>query len=288
MPVVGGSPVVLCDAVDARGGSWSRKGDILFGTAYQSIFHVSALGGKATPATLLDEAGGENSHWFPFFLPDGNRFLYYVMADDPERRGVYLESLDHRYPKRRIVVADGFCFALALDPEKKIYYLLSEQAGKIAAQIFDVDRGELSGPSHILLERPGMVSVSDTGVLVIRKFGQDLSRLVWRDRKGREVGALGGPADYEGVHLSPDDRFAAITKQDPGSGQSKIWIASVPDGLLEPLSDSNRASNPTWSVDSGTVYYNDDRRGVLVASSCVSTRGGRGGDGDRRGAANAC
>jgi hypothetical protein len=33
-----------------------------------------------------------------------------------------------------------------------------------------------------------MVSVSDTGVLVIRKFGQDLSRLVWRDRTGREVG----------------------------------------------------------------------------------------------------
>jgi eukaryotic-like serine/threonine-protein kinase len=270
MPAVGGSPVVLCDAMDARGGSWSRNGDILFGTAYQSVFHVPASGGKATPVTQVDEAGGEYSHWFPLFLPDGNRFLYYVMADDPEKRGVYLESLDHRHPKRRVVVADGFCFALALDPEKKIYYLLSQQTGKIAAQIFDVDRGELSGPLRILLERPGMVSVSDTGVLVIRKFGQDLSRLVWRDRTGREVGVLGGPADYESVHLSPDDRFVAITRQD--QVRSKIWIASLPDGRLEPLSDSNLATNPTWSSDSGTVYYNDSRRGVLVRRR-VSPRG---------------
>jgi Tol biopolymer transport system component len=185
---------------------------------------------------------------------------------------VYLESLDHRQPKRRVVVADGFCFALALDPEKKNYYLLSQQTGKIAAQIFDVDRGELLGPSRILLDRPGMLSISDTGVLVIRKFGQDLSRLVWRDRTGREVGVLGVPADYEGVHLSPDDRFAAITKLDPGSVQTNIWIASLPDGLMEPLSDSNRTTNPTWAVDSGTIYYNDHRREVLLRRR-VSPRG---------------
>jgi Tol biopolymer transport system component/DNA-binding winged helix-turn-helix (wHTH) protein len=271
MPAVGGSPMVLCDAVDARGGSWSRNGDILFGTAYQSVFHVSASGGKATRVTQVDRAGGENSHWFPLFLPDGNRFLYDVKADDPEKRGVYLESLDHRQPKRRLLVADG-PFTLALDPDKKIYYLLSQQTGKIAAQIFDVDRGELSGPSRILLDRPGMVSVSDTGVLVIRKFGQDLSRLVWRDRAGRVVGVLGVPADYEGVHLSPDDRFAAVTRQDQVSGHTKIWIASLPDGKMEPLSDSNRATNPTWSVDSGTVYYNDNRRGVLLRRR-VSPRG---------------
>jgi Tol biopolymer transport system component len=117
MPAVGGSPMVLCDAVDARGGSWSRNGDILFGTAYQSVFHVSASGGKATPVTQVDRAGGESSHWFPLFLPDGNRFLYDVKADDPEKRGVYLESLDHRQPKRRLVMADG-PFALAFDPDK--------------------------------------------------------------------------------------------------------------------------------------------------------------------------
>jgi Tol biopolymer transport system component len=222
--------------------------------------------------TQVDKAAGEDSHWYPLFLPDGNRFLYSAITDDPEKRGLYLESLDHRQPKRHLVVADGFCCAIALYPEKKIYYLLSEQAGKIAAQIFDVDRGELSGPSRILLDRPGMLSVSDTGTLVIRKFGQDTSRLVWRDRTGRELGVLGTPDDYWGVHLSPDDRFVAITMHQPISIHTRIWIASLPDGLLEPLSDSNHAVNPIWSQDSKTVYYNDDRRGVLLRRN-VSPRG---------------
>jgi Tol biopolymer transport system component/DNA-binding winged helix-turn-helix (wHTH) protein len=271
IPAVGGSPVVLCDAVDARGGTWSRRGDILFGTAYGPVFQVSASGGEATPVTQVEETAGEASHTFPLFLPDGNRFLYYVRADDPEKRGVYLQSLDHRYPKRRLVVGDG-SFAIALDPEKKIHYLLSEQAGKIAAQLFDVARAELSGPSRILLDRPGFLSVSDTGTLVIRKFGQDTSRLVWRDRTGRELGVLGTPGDYEGIHLSPDDRFALITRQETVSGHTKIWIISLPDGLLEPLSDSDHAVNPTWSEDGKTVYYNDDKRGMLLRRS-VSPRG---------------
>jgi eukaryotic-like serine/threonine-protein kinase len=271
MPAVGGSPVVLCEAVDMRGGTWSRRGDILFGSAYGPVFHVSVSGGKATRVTQVDASGGELSHGFPFFLPDGNRFLYSVMADDPEKRGVYMESLDHRQSKRRLVVADG-PFALALDPEKKVYVLLSEQAGKIAAQMFDVNRGELWGPSHILLDRPGFLSVSDTGTLVIRKFGQDTSRLVWRDRTGRELGVLGPPGDYEGVHLSPNDRFVAITRLEPFGAHARIWIASLPDGLLEPFSDSNHTVNPMWSEDSRTVYYNDDRRGVLLRRS-VSPRG---------------
>jgi len=117
-----------------------------------------------------------------------------------------------------------------------------------------------------------MPYVSDTGTLVIRKFGQNTSRLVWRDRTGRELGVLGTPGDYEGVHLSPDDRFAAITKLEPVSGHTKIWIDSLPDGLLEPLSDSNHAVNPMWSEDSRAVYYNDDRRGLLLRRS-MSPRG---------------
>jgi eukaryotic-like serine/threonine-protein kinase len=271
MPAVGGSATVLCDVPDARGGSWSRGGKIIFGTAFQSIFEVDEAGGQAIRVTQLDQAAGENSHWAPIFLPDGNRFLYFAWTDDPDKRGVYLESLDHRQTKRRVLVADG-SFTLARDPEKKVYYLLSQQSGKIAAQMFDVDRGELSGPSRILLDRTGMISVSDNGVLVIRAFGQEMSRLVWLDRAGREVGTLGAPGNYQGIHLSPDDRFAVVTRQDSMSGQSKVWIAALPDGVLEPLSDLNRATNPTWSKDGGTVYYNDERRGALLRRA-VSPRG---------------
>jgi serine/threonine protein kinase/Tol biopolymer transport system component len=271
MPVVGGSAVALCDAPEDRGGSWGRGGVIIFGLNHQAIFQVAESGGKATLATQLDKAAGENSQRYPIFLPDGNRFLYFSRTDDLDKRGIYLESLDRKQERRRILIADGQ-FALGRDPENRAYYLLSQQAGKIAAQNFDIDRGELSGPSRVLLDRAGTISVSDTGVLVIRTDDQQMSRLVWLDRTGRELGTLGEPTDYWSVDLSPDDRFALTVKHDYLSGQFKIWIASLPSELLEPFSDSNHPNGLIWSRDGSTVYYTDFRQQKLLRRT-VSPRG---------------
>ena len=263
LPVVGGSATVLCDAPIPRGGSWSRNGVIIFGLNQQALFQIRESSTEAKPLTQLDKTAGENSHRNPVFLPDGNRFLYFCRTDDLDKRGIYLESLDRTQARRRILLADGQ-FALGRDPEIKTYYLLSQQGGKIATQGFDVDRGELSGASHILLDRAGTVSVSDTGVLVIRTDNEQMLRLLWLDRAGHELGTLGTPNDYWSVNLSPDDRFALPVKHDALSGQFKLWIASLSDGLMEPLSDSIHPSAPIWSRDSKTVYYTDFRPQKLL------------------------
>jgi eukaryotic-like serine/threonine-protein kinase len=271
LPVVGGSATVLCDAPAPRGGSWGRNGVILFGLNLQALFQVHESGTEAKPLTQLNKAAGENSQRNPVFLPDGNRFLYFSRTDDLEKRGIYLESLDRKQAKRRILIADGQ-FALGRDPQNQTYFLLSQQGGKIAAQSFVVDRGELSGASRILLDRAGAISVSDTGVLVIRTDNQQMLRLLWLDRAGRELGTLGTPNDYWSVNLSPDDRFALPVKHDALSGQFKLWIASLSDGLMEPLSDSSHPSAPIWSRDSKTVYYTDFRPQKLLRRT-VSPKG---------------
>ena len=271
LPVVGGSATVLCDAPAGRGGSWGRDGVIIFGINMQALFQIRDSSTEAKPLTQLDKAAGENSHRSPVFLPDGNRFLYFSRTDDLEKRGIYLESLDHKQPRRRILIADGQ-FALGRDPESKTYYLLSQQGDKIAAQNFDLDRGELTGTSRILLDRAGTISVSDTGVLVIRTDVYQTLRLLWLDRTGHELGTLGTPNDYWSVNLSPDDRFALPVKHDSLSGQFKLWIASLSDGLLEPFSDSIHPSAPIWSRDSNTVYYTDFRQQKLIRRT-VSPRG---------------
>jgi hypothetical protein len=107
------------------------------------------------------------------------------------------------------------------------------------------------------LDRAGQVSVSDTGVLVLRPEHQDLSRLVWRDRSGKDIGNIGEPTDYWAVALSHDDQFAAVVKHDYLSGQFMIWIGSVQRGLLEPFSKSDHAMAPVWSHDSLLLYYSD-------------------------------
>jgi eukaryotic-like serine/threonine-protein kinase len=271
LPVVGGSTTVLCDAPEPRGGSWSRRGVIIFGINHRPLFQINELGIEAKPLTQLNKATGENSQRNPVFLPDGNRFLYFSRTDDPDKRGIYLESLDREQATRRILIADGQ-FALGRDPESKTYYLLSQQAGKIAAENFDIDSGEISGVSRILLDRAGTISVSDTGVLVIRTDDQQTSRLLWLDRTGHELGTLGPTTDYWSVDLSPDDRFALPVKHDYLSGQFKVWMASLSDGLLEPLSDSSHPSAPLWSHDSKTVYYTDTRQHKLLRRT-VSPRG---------------
>ena len=45
--MAGGTPEVLCDALDGRGGTWSKDGVILFApVAAGSIYRVSADGGE--------------------------------------------------------------------------------------------------------------------------------------------------------------------------------------------------------------------------------------------------
>ena len=272
----GGDTTVLCDAAEARGGSWSKRGVILFSAAplggfYQKIFRVSELGGKALPVTHLNKAAGENSHRFPVFFPDANRFLYFIRSDSTEAQGIYINSVDGQTKRRRLVVAD-WQFALGFHKEEQSYYLLSQQEGKIIAQHFDIARGELSGRPQIVLDHAGTVSVSDTGVLLTHADLDGLSRLLWRDRAGRELGTLGTRADYWCVGLSPDDGFAAVVKRNYLNGEFILGIFSIAHGFLEPFSDSHYVFSFLWSRGGDTIYYTDFRKSKLLRRR-ISPRG---------------
>jgi hypothetical protein len=101
-----GAPVRICDAPDARGGTWSRSGVIVFAPAliHYPLSRVSADGGPAEPATVLDVSQGENSHRWPFFLPDGRHFLYLVRGS-AGADAIYEGSLDRPAEKTRIRLA---------------------------------------------------------------------------------------------------------------------------------------------------------------------------------------
>ncbi len=103
-------------------------------------------------------------------------------------------------------------FTLGRDPDTDKWYLLSQQASKIVTQRFDVKDGALSGDLKILVDHGGTLSVSNTGVLLLRTDFQTSSRLLWFDRGGVQLRQLGDPGDYWGVKLSPDGRFAAVTR----------------------------------------------------------------------------
>ncbi len=86
----GGVPQTLATAVP-RGGTWNAAGVILFARSGAGrLVRVSASGGDAVAVTRLDRQG---THWWPAFLPDGRRFLFYATGT-AETAGIHLGSLD--------------------------------------------------------------------------------------------------------------------------------------------------------------------------------------------------
>src|SRR5262249_52496211 len=91
----GGTPQIICDASDGRGGSWGSKGMILFSpTSTSGLYRISAEGGTAE---LQTAKSGINLRW-PVFLPDGKHFLY-VRAGEPET-GIFAGSLESKESRR--------------------------------------------------------------------------------------------------------------------------------------------------------------------------------------------
>ncbi len=85
-------PQVVCDAVDARGGTWNASGIIVFALGNGGLLRVSAAGGTPVPVTTLDESRGEMSHRWPSFLSDGRRFTYVARGAQPSLQVGSLDS----------------------------------------------------------------------------------------------------------------------------------------------------------------------------------------------------
>jgi serine/threonine-protein kinase len=88
----GGPSRSLCDAPNARGGSWGRDDVIVFSpnAAGTPIQRVPAAGG--VPVDVTKANGSTNKH--PVFLPDGLRFLYLTREATSGKSGIYVSSLD--------------------------------------------------------------------------------------------------------------------------------------------------------------------------------------------------
>jgi len=97
--VTGGPAVTLCDVGSTEAGSvvsgtWNRDGVIVFAKQASGLSRVSASGGTATRVTTLEDQA--INHSLPFFLPDGQHFLYRTGRGPGEFGEVRVGSLDAR------------------------------------------------------------------------------------------------------------------------------------------------------------------------------------------------
>jgi len=241
--VSGGGPLSLCDAPDARGGTWHEEGGIVFASA-RGLRRVSAAGGA--PVAVSDPQGGSA---YPSFLPDGRRFVFWRGAGNEENRGIYIGSLDAKEVMRLIASAQGAVYANG--------HLMYLREGTLLAQPFDPVKARLIGePRPIADGIRSAFSVSNNGVLAYRTGDDPKTQLVWIDRLGKMLGALGEPGELGGFALSPDGKTVAVARPNSEAGGSSLWLMDLGRGTNMRLTFAPlHADAPVWSPDGSRIVF---------------------------------
>lgn len=255
--------------MDGVGGAWAPGGEILFTAPTGPVMKLPAGGGQAEAVTTVDASRHETAHRYPFFLPDGRRFLYLALnasgnARDPANR-VWVGTLDGA-PAKPLIPAN-------FNAQYADGYLLlvrgGDLGGSLLAQPFDATRLETSGDPVTVADQIGLYgdflglagySVSQSGTLVFDAF-RLVTRLEWFDRAGKKTGALGEAGPHFAPRISPDGAKVAFDVYETGTQTTQIWVGDVARGVRTRLtSGPGSNSGAVWSPDGSRIAFQSDRK----------------------------
>jgi Tol biopolymer transport system component len=261
--IAGGSPETLADVRDGcRGGTWSRTGTIVLGTA-AGLFAVPASGGTLRLLRVLDGVRHELALTLPQALPDGRHFLFFTQSADENVAGTYVSSIDAPGEETRIVpnalaryVAPGGAYP---------GFLLWPRDRTLVAQRFDARTFRLDGDPSPVVDNVALLSkfiaffaVSDDGVLVHANMAAGNSTLTWLDRAGHATGTVGDREAYGEQALSPDGSRVAVFRRDTVG--EDLWFIDLARGASARLTtDPGNESYPVWSPDGTQLVFGSNR-----------------------------
>ncbi len=261
--IAGGKPQALADAPNGRGGSWSASGEIIFNSSPNGpLSRVSAAGGPVREATTLNPDQQAITHYWPQFLTDGRRFLYYQRSAAPQYQGVYAASLD----------SPTTTFVLSSDGTALITpgYLLLVRDGMLFAYTFDERTLTTSGDPVRIADNVGYfagtlgyisASASRVGSVAYGPAVITSTNLQWRDRVGGSTWVL-PPGSYRSPRLSPDQRTVALTAVDAQQPGPDIWLLELSRGTLSRVTSHPQNDwFPAWAPDSTQLFFASTRTG---------------------------
>ncbi len=132
------------------------------------------------------------------------------------------------------------------------------------AQPFDATRLKTTGDMFPIAEQVaaggnigfGAFSVSENGALVYGSGSALTSgrELVWMDRAGKRLGAIGKPGEFVGLAVSPDEKTLAVTIRNGSQGD--IWLEEIGRGVLSRFTFRSGISRfPVWSPDGSRLIF---------------------------------
>ena len=262
--VAGGAAVTLCDAPNARGGSWADDGTIVFqpeNTPGSALMRVSAAGG--TPAALFALADGELMQRWPQVLPGSKAVLYSSLGASGtwETGEVVVRALPDG--PRKVLQPGGYFARYA-----RSGHILYSHEGTLFAAPFNLERLELTGPSVPAIESllssnnsgAAQFALSDSGTAayVSGATATNAAPIVWLDQSGKTLPLRGTQADWSSPSFSPDGTRLAMDISD--GTQADIWVYDWARDTLSRLTfDKADDVRPSWTPDGRRIIFSSKR-----------------------------
>lgn len=264
--LAGGPVQVLCDAPEGRGGSWSPRGVIIFTpNIYESLYKVPEGGGAPEKITQAQPGW---THRNPYFLPDGDHFLFIFRQAAGVTRSsagaLYGASLSGEAPRQILEHASNVQYSDG--------YLLYLRDTVLVAQRFDPKALKFAGDPTPVAEKLDYWNARDEvaftaahGTLVYRHAALQQTQPMWVDRTGKELTRFGEPGLYLSPTPSPDGSLVALIRRDPDTGKEDIWMVDA---------SRNTVSRSTFA-DAATIYFafSPDAKRIAVSTIAGSAVG---------------
>jgi Tol biopolymer transport system component len=234
--VAGGAPVPICDipAGGGKAGTWGRS-DILFASIQgAALYRVPASGGQPVVVIKADAAHLASRLAWPWFLPDGERYLY--ISREIDGQGNLMLAEPGKAPHSIGRIASFFQY---LEPG----FLLYSREGTLVAQRFDQKSGRVSGDPVSVAERvryffsTGSAGFAARAGTIAYVSQPDASRVAWFDRGGREVSRLGASGTYLDLHLTADGKRVLFDRARPGLETYHVWSYDLERGIESPVTN---------------------------------------------------
>jgi len=255
----GGANEVMCEQFDMLPSAINRDGTVLASTAPPTrIISVSADDCTPRDRSPSDTSGTEAKYGFPYFLPDGNHFLFAAIHKDKHHE-VLLGSLDDS--KSQVLIRNGS------DPRYVDGgHIVFSRDGYLMAQKFDLRSQTTNGEAFLAYPNQlffyaafGWAAFDVSRNNLLAAVEQSLSPMVlrWYDRSGHVIKTVGEPQYASALRLDSEGTHALLSLSDPRTHAGDLWSIDLELGTKrrETFRDRPGSAWAAWTSDGKRIVY---------------------------------